>query len=332
MNRPSRFAAIVLAALMLGAAPQTTPMTFGFWAAGQGGMFGLVLRDKQFLEGEGLKVSYLAFPTIDGSIRAVQSGASNIGTQNPLSVAEMVLQGSDLVVLAANLRADAYILVKKDSPVKTVADLKGKRIGTSGPGTSTDALITAILQYGSYKFAPADYTKIPAQEAQLISFLDKDQIDVALMRSITYDHLDNKSDYRIVGTLAGEWQKYTGAKAPAWTAVVFVTRDYLKANRAAVVSALAAMMKGNKYGMSNPDGVAAILAKESNLPPAAALSLAQTWTASTTVALDQPTIISLQKELDAFVRTGLLAKSPDMATLIDPSVYRDALKIAGSHP
>jgi len=332
MNRWHKFAAVLLATMMLGAAPQASPLTFGFWAAGQGGMFGLVLRDKQFLESEGLKVQYLAFPTIDGSIRAVQSGASNIGTQNPLSVGEMVLQGSDLVVLAANLRADAFILVKKDSPIKTVADLKGKRIGTSGPGTSTDALITAILQYGSYKFAAADYTKIPAQEAQLISFLDKDQIDVALMRSITYDHLENKSDYRIVGTLAAEWQKYTGAKAPAWTAVVYVSRPYLKANRAAVVVALAAMMKANKFGMSSTSGVADILAKESNLAPAVALGLAQTWASSTTVVLDQPTIVSLQKEYDAFVRTGLLTKSPDLSTLIDPTVYRDALKIVGSHP
>jgi NitT/TauT family transport system substrate-binding protein len=329
MNPLHKCLAVVFAVVMLGAAPQTAPMTFGFWASGQGGMFGLVLRDKQFLEGEGVNVQYLPFPTIDGSIRAVQSGASNIGTQNPLSVGLMTLQGTDLVVLAANLRADAYILVKKDSPVKTVADLKGKKIGTSGPGTSTDALITAILQYGSYKFGASDYTKIPAQEAQLITFLDKNQIDVALMRSITYDHLDNKSDYRIVGTLSQEWQKYTGAKAPAWTAVVYVTRDYLKANRPAVVAALAGMIKANRFGSTNTPGVADILAKDANLAPAAALDLAQTWTASTTITLDPATVQSLQKEFDAFVRAGLLTKSPDLTTLIDPTVYRDALKMVG---
>jgi NitT/TauT family transport system substrate-binding protein len=327
-----RLVSVLATIAMLGVSvPQTAPMTFSFWAAGQGGMFGQVVRDKQFFEAQGLNVQYLAFPTIDGSIRAVQTGASNIGTQNPLSIGQMALQGTDLVILAANLRAHAYLLVPKNSPIKSPADFKGKKIGTSGPGTATDALITAILQYG-YHDDPSSFTKIAAQEAQLISFLDKDQIDVAVMRNITYDHLENKSDYRIVGTLANEWQKYTGAKAPAWTAVVFVTRDYLNANRAAVTQAMVAMIRANEYAMKDTPGVAAILGKDANLPPDAAMALAQTWAASTTIVLDPATISSLQHELNAFVQTGLLTKSPDLTKIIDAGPYRDAMKIVQQHP
>ena len=53
----------------------------------------------------------------------------------------------NLRVLAFNQKVDLYLAVPANSPIKSFADVKGKRIGMGGPGSSVANLGQLILDY-----------------------------------------------------------------------------------------------------------------------------------------------------------------------------------------
>jgi ABC-type nitrate/sulfonate/bicarbonate transport system substrate-binding protein len=309
---------------------QTAPLDFGFWTSGQSGLLGLVLQDRQMFEAEGLAVNYYRFPRIDGSIRAFQTKALTLSLQNPVAVARMHEEGNDVVVLATFNLADTRFVVPKDSPIHSLADLKNKKLGTSGIGTTADALATAVLQY-RYSLGDNDVQKVAAQESQLIAYLDNKQIDVALMRAITFDRSPNRKNYRIIATLQGEWSKYTKAPGAALIGLVVTHASYLSANPQAVDRAMVALLKASRYGARNAGPLATIVAGEFNIDNDAAADLASSWKDTIKVDLDANTIASLNREFDVFAKLGLIQKAPD-ASIIDDQPFRHALALGAPKP
>ena len=76
-------------------------------------------------------------------------------------------RGCPRKIILANLIADANFVVAENSPIKSLADLKGKKIGSTPPGSTMHALVGAILQ-GNYGLKESDFQQIPSGEAQLL--------------------------------------------------------------------------------------------------------------------------------------------------------------------
>jgi ABC-type nitrate/sulfonate/bicarbonate transport system substrate-binding protein len=333
MRKLGPFTALAGLLCLLGASSpvvQTAPLDFGFWTSGQSGLLGLVLQDRKMFEAEGLNVNYFRFPQIDASIRAFESKALTVSLQNPLAVARMHEEGDDVVVLATFNLADTRFVVPKDSPIHSLADLKNKRLGTSGLGTTADALATAVLQ-SRYGLKETDVQRIAAQESQLITYLGDKQIDVALMRAITFDRSPDRANYRVISTLQSEWSKYSKAPGPALIGLVVAHASYLSANPQAVDRAMVALLKASAYGAKNPGPLATIVGAEFNLPADAAADLAASWKGTIKVDLDANTIASLNREFDVFVKLGLIQKAPG-PSIIDDGPFRHALALGAPKP
>jgi NitT/TauT family transport system substrate-binding protein len=71
-----------------------------------------------------------------------------------------------------------------------VAELKGKKIGMSPPGSATHAIATAILEQ-NFGIKSNEFSVAPGNEARLAQFKTQGEIDAAVIRSVTIAQMED---------------------------------------------------------------------------------------------------------------------------------------------
>jgi sulfonate transport system substrate-binding protein len=165
--------ALGLAGLAGGAPAQTAPspppkeVRIGF----QKGAAILVLARRQQAIEKRLKalgatsVKWVEFQFGPPMMEALGAGAIDLGSVGDTPPVFAQAGGADLVYVAANPSAQHAVLVPRDSPLKTLADLKGKKVafgkGSSAQNVTIKALATAGLAFQDIVptyLSPADAT------------------------------------------------------------------------------------------------------------------------------------------------------------------------------
>ena len=162
------------------------------------------------------------------------------GEANPGAIAVAIQSGADLKIVSDNVLTIAEFawLVKKDSPIKTIKDLKGRKIGYTNPRSTSQALAIRLCWR-----RPASSRKTlelvkTGGFGPMMAALELGQIDVAAVTEPLWSK--NKDKYRVL---------ITGAEAlPPLDNVVGVTtgeaaktrgdfiRAVIRARRRAVIS------------------------------------------------------------------------------------------------
>src|SRR5688572_21707497 len=173
----------ILAASFITAALSATAFAqdvrVGYWASGASAAIGIVLEEGKFLEAEGLKPKWTTVSKLAEVNRALISKSIDIAVAGgTLPSLRLGAEGVPAKIILANLIADANFVVPENSPVKTLADLKGKKIGSTPPGSTMHALVGSILQ-GSYGLSEKEFSQIPSGEAQLLTFMQRGEIEAA---------------------------------------------------------------------------------------------------------------------------------------------------------
>ena len=126
------------------------------------GMPYAVALEKGFFKAEGANVTGIITSAGGGTtLRNMLAGnaptARSIRTRSSVAIQ----QGADLKIVSDNVLtvAEFVWVVKPDSPIKTVADLKGKKIGYTNPRSTSQALAIALLQSGGLKTEDAELVK-----------------------------------------------------------------------------------------------------------------------------------------------------------------------------
>jgi NitT/TauT family transport system substrate-binding protein len=147
-------AGVTLAALgasgRVGAA-ETTKVRIGYWPVAAGLPFYAAV-DKGYFKEAGLDVEAIKFAGAQQVMEAMIAGrsdgsANGTGSAN-LAIGELASPGL-FKIFCSNPSNAKYVLdeflVQKDSPYKTIADLKGKKVG-SGPGIQNVTLAKTVLE------------------------------------------------------------------------------------------------------------------------------------------------------------------------------------------
>src|SRR5262245_17873825 len=175
---------VTAVALTLALIPCSTfaqKMKVGYWTSGFSLGFGAVMEQMKFAEKEGLQVEWVKFAEVNGPTRAIVSNAIDVAFAAPSTNSMgIAADGVPVKIVLATQIAEAQIVVPEGSPLKSVRDLKGKKIGMSPPASSTHAITTAILDH-NFGVKPNEYSVAPGDEAQLA----QKEIDAAVLRSVT---------------------------------------------------------------------------------------------------------------------------------------------------
>src|SRR4029450_7957132 len=145
--------------------------------------FGVAMAKGYFKE-EGINVTGLITSAGGGtSLRNMLAGGGvPYGEVNPGVVVSAILAGADLKIISDNVLTVAEFVwaVKPESPIKSVKDFKGKKIGYTNPRSTSQALALMLLQAGGYKESDAELVKTGGF-GEGIAALDSGLIGVAAM-------------------------------------------------------------------------------------------------------------------------------------------------------
>jgi polar amino acid transport system substrate-binding protein len=141
--------------------------------------------DMAYAIGEALGLRVEIVPTeFDGIITAVSTGKADIGMSG-LSVTEERKRSVDFTVNIAN--EAQVIIVKKGSPIKTPADLAGRRVGSQSGTTGFD-----LASYNEVIIAGSNYKDTMGRPAEGVGYDDcilaAEQVVAGTLDAIIYDY------------------------------------------------------------------------------------------------------------------------------------------------
>jgi NitT/TauT family transport system substrate-binding protein len=297
----------------------------GYWTSGFSLGFGAVMEQMKFAEKEGLNVEWVKFAEVNGPTRAIVSNAIDVAFAAPSTNSiGIAADGVPVKIVLATQIAEAQIVVLEGSPIKAMADLKGKKIGMSPPGSATHAITTAILDQ-NYGIKANEYSIAPGNEAQLAQFLIQKEIDAGALRSVTLAQIGDVKLRRLAGVV-DEWKKLTKSNAPPILAVTIVYRDYLAKNPEAVAKFIAATRNALQYGSKNKQSVAEVLQKAAIMNAADAQAYANQWDGAYIASFEPQDIASLKRMYDIVKAIGGATKDPPESAF-DPGPYTRSKQI-----
>jgi NitT/TauT family transport system substrate-binding protein len=162
-------------------------------------------------------------------------------------------EGKDIIVIYGVFSPVNMVFVRKDSPIKTLTDLKGKKLGVfGGPGSTTFAFLAVLAKnwYGIDLFHDAELVTAPAPA--LAELLGKGDIDAALLGTVESIQNFAKDRYRVLVDLSAEYRAHQGGRAPAHV-IVATNEEFAKSHADIVRDYVKAYKNGLQYVHAHPE-------------------------------------------------------------------------------
>jgi NitT/TauT family transport system substrate-binding protein len=298
-------------------------IAIGNYGSSANGMpFGVALA-KGFFKEEGADVTGIISSEGGGtSVRNAMSGVA-YGEANPGAIAVAIQSGADLKIVSDNVLTIAEFawLVKKDSPIKTIKDLKGKKIGYTNPRSTSQALAILLLKKAGYKPEDAELVKTGGF-GPMVAALELGQIDVAAVTEPLWSK--NKDKYRVL---------ITGAEAlpPLDNVVGVTTAESAKTRGDFIRAVIRARRRAVDFMIKNPEESAEIVAKPFNITKEVALSAIKNLTTSLTDGVPywgngQFHLAGMKRIIEVQKSVGAIKGEIDVSKMIDTEFLPDDLK------
>jgi len=321
MKRIARYLLAVVAASLL-AAPSVTfaqKIKVGYWTSGVSLGFGATLESMKFLEKQGLDVEYIKFADVNAPTRAIVSGAIDVAFgASGAGALNIAADGVPIKIILATQIAEVRFAVLESSPIRSLAEFKGKKIGMSPPGSATHAIAVALLE-GNYGLKPADYLVVSGNEPRLAQFLAQGEVQASALRGMTVAQISGEIKVRVLGNYVDEWKKLTKSSAAPVIGMGIVHSDYLAKNPEAVVKFVIGMKEATDWGAKNNERVAEILQKAANMKPDDAKAYASLWSATYVTSMEPADVAMMKKMAEIFRAAGSIKGTvPDSAFATEP--------------
>jgi ABC-type nitrate/sulfonate/bicarbonate transport system substrate-binding protein len=274
----------------------------GYWTSGFSVGFGAVLEAGKFVEQQGLVPEYVRFAEVNGPTKAIITQSIDAAFAAPTSGAfTLGIQGAPIEIVLATQIAEATLVTKEGSPIRSVNDLKGKKLGLSPVGSATYAIVAAVLEK-NFGLKPSDYTPVGGNEGQLVAFLQRGDIDAASLRAVTIASVPDLK-LKVLGRVVDEWKKMTKSDAVPILAAGIVHKNFAGRHPDATVKFVRAMIDATGFGSAQTDKAAEMLRQASNLDAKDATSYARLWNDIYTASM-KPADVATFKTMAEIFRAG----------------------------
>ena len=237
-------------------------------------------------------------------------------------------KGLDLEVLATGLRShnkahSGDIWVKKDSPIRTADDLKGRKIGVYSLQSTGITLIRIALwkKYGhnvSFEGGDSEWVQVPAPS--IPAALASDRIDAGtLIHAQAYKAM-RSGEFRSVVPAAKDNVEIFGVPT---VAAVYVGYPDKLAARPEAFKAFTRLFKASvQYALDHPDEVFTAVGEEKDIDPA----FFKEWFATFSqipAAVSDDDVLAMQKVWEFSKEMGILTEYPNAADVIWEHAIRE---------
>ncbi|MEV1131905.1 ABC transporter substrate-binding protein [Agromyces sp. NPDC049794] len=184
----------------------------------------------------------------------VAGGGADMGIADATVIAQQVEAGAPLVIVAGQNQISVIsINYLNESGIKSVDDLKGKRIAVPQGGGSGAFLFPLFLERNG--LSEADVEVVNMAPTAMVPSLLEGNVD-AMVGDIQVNAMNLTNQ-------GADWDQFIfadyGVATPSQS--MFTTQDFLKENPESVRAVVAATLKGWESAMEDPDHAAAVVKK-----------------------------------------------------------------------
>lgn len=223
---------------------------------------GLYLAEEQgYFKEKGLKIEIAIGGAPSQNIAQLQAGQTDVIMTGSFDLVAAVAQGLPVAaVLNTQDQGDigtTGLMTPPGSAIKTVADLKGKKIGMPGIQSTQGLMLFRALEKAG--MSKDDVTLVNLPFDAMIESAEKGNVDAIVPIGLFHSLSKSKGFGEVP-------EVYTEIKGTP--AVIFAAgKEWLAANGDAMTAFNEAMQKAYEYGNANPDAVRAVDSAQTKMPP-----------------------------------------------------------------
>ena len=323
--RQSLIAAAAIAGMAFAGTARAEQIVVSNYGIAANGMPYAVAMEKGFFKQEGADVTGILSSSGGGTtIRNLLGGNLDYGEVDLAGTVAAIERGSDLHIISDNVLTVGEFVwaVRPDSPIKTLADFKGHKIGYTNPRSTSQALNILLVQTIGLTQADVDPIKVGGFGEQVVA-LDIGAIDVATLA----DPVWSKNSAKLRTVVRG-----ADALSPLCNVIGVATGKAIAEHGGFLRAVLRARRKAVEFMYANPDEAGDIVAKAYDLDPAIARQAVRNLTTMASGATrpywgtGRFDIKGMDGMIAAQRSVGAYSGTPDWEKMIDRSFLADDLK------
>jgi NitT/TauT family transport system substrate-binding protein len=271
-------------------------------------------KDRKLFEKHGLDVVLVGMGTGSVSLRALIAKDLQISSLSGSGLVQAALQGADTVLIAALI--NGFVFKVYSAPeISTPAQLKGKKLGVSRYGATSDfAVRLALKKWGLNPERDVNILQIGTSQ-DTVRALQAKMLDAGVT-SGTSSLVARKSGFRELGDLADLGLDYP-------TSAIGTTRSYLQRNEANVKAFMLAYIEAIHDFKRNKEAAIAVLKKYSRNDDREVLEDNYNEIASRYLTMPLPTLEGIRTILSELASTTPAAKNADPEQFVSYKIARE---------
>jgi NitT/TauT family transport system substrate-binding protein len=197
---------------LAGPAAAQVKLKLGDLAQSLNGIAVQAMKEQRLDQKHGINVDYVTYPTLDGLFTAIRGKDVDVGFGGWTAFAQFRGQGIPVTAIYSVGRgATLDVIVPQGSSVKTLADLKGKKVGSYAGAAGTATVLFRVLTDKYFGFDPGKTGHLQyAAPGLLTALIEKGELDAALL----FDPLAAKAvasgKFRSVANLGDVYKQQVG--------------------------------------------------------------------------------------------------------------------------
>lgn len=257
------------------------------------------------LKAEGVKVTWTEFPAGPQMLEGLNVGSIDLGVVGETPPVFAQAAGADLVYVGNEPPAPRAekVLVPKDSPIKSLADLKGKRV-VLNKGSNVHYLLVKALESVNLKYSDVEVAFLPPADAR--AAFERGAVDAWVIWDPFGAAAEAQLDARILADGTGIANNYN---------FYIASRPFVQKHPQVLASALEAINETGEWVGRNQAEAAAIVAPQIGLPvDVAAVSISRYGYG--VKPLTDDVIRHQQQMADTLTGLKLIPKKLDVASVV----------------
>ncbi len=257
------------------------------------------------LASSGTTVTWTEFPAGPPMLEAMNAGSIDFGYTGEAPPIFAQAAGTPLLYVAYDpwsTKAEA-IVVPEDSPIKTVADLKGKKVAFA-KGSNTNYLVVAALEKAGLKYSDIEPVHLPPADAR--AAFESRKVDAWAIWDPYLAVAESAAGARIIADATG--------LAPN-RGYYLASKSFVDNHPEQLKAVLDSVKSVSEWAASNPTDVAKFLAPELGIS-AEPLENAEKRREYGVLPLTDEVITAQQKVADTFQKIGLIPKKVNVKEIV----------------
>ena len=253
-----------------------------------------------------------------GYLAGIPSKQALATTYSGLDAILKMNDGMDLAVIGGGLTVFQEIFVPVNSPIKTIADLRGKKFGVWSTGAGAyKATRAAVMDAAGIDIAK-DAKLVQLAAPALYKLAEKGEVDAMLnISSFTIQAASEPQKFRSIFSPNEYWKKKTGYPI-VFSAPLIAWKDWIKANPTRAKNYAAATMESFRWlrDPKNFDGAVQKYGTLAGVSTPAAVATYKKWLGEKKLFLaewDQKAVDAQWAFLELCKKYGILPEVPDKA-------------------